>query len=236
MIYLISNVGTGGRFAELEAMHRLRYRVFKERLGWQVQTASGMEADEFDLCNPHYLLQANLEGDVTGCVRLLPTLGPNMLRDVFSDLLDGNAPPANERIWESSRFAVESPWAERQASKTSLRIPTERRTFVSTGTFELFAGMVEFGLSRHLEAIATVTDLRMERILRRAGWPLDRLGSPRAIGNTTAVAGLLEVSSSALAAIRRAGHVNRPALWLSATSLVPGLEPMHAEPGVRLLA
>ncbi|WP_245261463.1 acyl-homoserine-lactone synthase [Mesorhizobium sp. L103C131B0] len=38
--------------------------------------------------------------------------------------------------------------------------------------------MIEFGLSRCLSQIVTVTDLRMERILRRAGWPLVRVGDP----------------------------------------------------------
>ncbi|WP_352713480.1 acyl-homoserine-lactone synthase [Mesorhizobium sp. M0586] len=41
---------------------------------------------------------------------------------------------------------------------------------------------MKFGLSRRLSRIATVTDLRMERILRRAGWPLERIGEPHTIG------------------------------------------------------
>ena len=39
--------------------------------------------------------------------------------------------------------------------------------------------------------IVTATDLRFERILKRAGWPMHRLGDPVAIGNTVAVAGSL---------------------------------------------
>jgi acyl homoserine lactone synthase len=38
----------------------------------------------------------------------------------------------------------------------------------------------------------------MERILRRAGWQLDRLGPARRIGNTIAMAGQLDVSAQFL--------------------------------------
>ena len=65
--------------------------------------------------------------------------------------------------------------------------------------------MIEFGLMRQLTDIVTVTDARMERILCRARWPLRRLGSPRAIGKTLAVAGYLEVSQERLACVREAG-------------------------------
>jgi acyl homoserine lactone synthase len=47
----------------------------------------------------------------------------------------------------------------------------------------------------------------MERILRRAGWHLDRLGEPRQVGATKAVAGLLPVTDDTLQAIRAAGKI-----------------------------
>ena len=68
--------------------------------------------------------------------------------------------------------------------------------------------MIEFGLMRQLTDIVTVTDARMERILCRARWPLRRLGSPRAIGKTIAVAGYLEVSRERLACVREAGGLD----------------------------
>ena len=71
-----------------------------------------------------------------------------------------------------------------------------------------FAAMCECGRYPRLDAIATVTDLRMERILRRAGWGLARLGEPQQIGTTKAVAGLLPVTDSALAAVCAAGKIS----------------------------
>ncbi|TIN74365.1 MAG: hypothetical protein E5Y09_33280 [Mesorhizobium sp.] len=45
--------------------------------------------------------------------------------------------------------------------------------------------MIEFGLLRRLSRIVTVTELRMDHILRRAGW-LTRIREPDTIGVTRA--------------------------------------------------
>lgn len=37
---------------DLHAMHRLRYRVFKERLDWQIKRNGGYEVDSFDALRP----------------------------------------------------------------------------------------------------------------------------------------------------------------------------------------
>jgi acyl homoserine lactone synthase len=176
-------------------MHRLRGRVFKDRLGWDVSVSDGLEIDQYDTFKPTYLLALE-QNVVVGCVRLLPTTGRNMLADTFPVLLDGSPAPKATTIWESSRFCVDTESAAATA-ENGLR----------KATFLLFAAMIEWGQQHNLQAIATVTDLRMERILRRAGWRLDRLGTPRQIGTTNAVAGLLPIGEEALGAIRAAGQI-----------------------------
>lgn len=91
---------------------------------------------------------------------------------------------------------------------------------LAKATHELFASMIEFGLARNLRKIVTVTDIRMERILRRAGWALERIGSPRPIGRTQAVAGYLDVSRDSLARVRCCGDLKRPVLWAPVTAAV----------------
>ena len=192
-----------GQFAEtLAEMHRLRYRVFKLRMAWDVQTSGDMEIDDFDALHPAYLVQLCDNGQVQGSVRLLPTLGPTMLCGTFPTLLEGQPAPSTSLVWESSRFAID---VAADAPKGDHGL--------TRAVYELFAGMVEFGLSRQLTDIVTVTDVRMERILRRAGWPLRRIGNPSAIGNTLAVAGYLEISRDTLVTLRRAGGLSAPALW-----------------------
>ena len=176
-------------------MHRLRRRVFRDRLDWKVSASDGLEIDQYDALTPTCLLGVDRR-DVVGCVRLLPTTGPNMLADTFPVLLDGRAAPKNAKIWETSRFCVDTQ-----------NVAATAENGLKEATFLLFAAMIEWGQQHALQAIATVTDLRMERILRRAGWHLDRLGEPRQIGATKAVAGLLPVTDDPLQAIRSARKI-----------------------------
>ncbi len=187
---------------ELTEMHRMRYRVFKDRLNWDVRVSGELEIDQYDALHPTYLLQRDRDAGVTGCVRLLPTTGPTMLRDTFPQLLHDHRMPAEAGVWESSRFALDVP-----------EIAPKGARGLAVGTYELFAGMVEFGLAKTLREIVTVTDTRVERLLRAAAWPLHRIGPPVGIGNTQAVAGYLEVSRQALNRLRTGGGIKGPALW-----------------------
>jgi acyl homoserine lactone synthase len=191
---------------DLAEMFRLRCRVFKDRLDWTVDVHGDQELDGFDDLKPHYLLQRWQE-DVVGCVRFLPTTGATMLSVTFPDLVAGTAMPESASIWESSRFALDVP-----------RILAVRKAGLAQATYELFAGMIEFGLHRNLSQIVTVTDTRMERILRRAGWPLARLGEARQVGPTMALAGYLGVSRASLAQVCRLGGLRPPVLWRPALS------------------
>lgn len=202
MMQLITPEYYGEFIHDLAEMHRLRYRIFKQRMDWNVEVSGDMEIDEFDVIRPVHLLSRSATGRIQGCVRLLPSTGPTMLRDTFPILLDGQPVPRRDHIWESSRFALDVPPDAPKASGG-----------LAAATYELFAGMIEFGLSIELTEIVTVTDARMERILRRAGWPLRPVGKARPLGNTTAIAGYLEVSTIALERIRKRGRISGPVLW-----------------------
>lgn len=205
MMYLISQSHRGGECSrDLEDLFRLRYRVFKERLKWDVECHDGMERDRFDDLSPVYLAYKGESGAIEGCIRLLPTTGPNMLRDVFTSLLDGVPAPCSPKVWESSRFSLDT----KSTDKSKVRL--------TRATHELFAGMIEFGLMWGLSNIVTVTDLRVERILRRAGWPLRRIGVVQRIGDTETVAGYLETSPQAHERVCDIGELRGPVLWVPA--------------------
>jgi N-acyl-L-homoserine lactone synthetase len=183
MIKIVTKHNAGRHVINLIQMHRLRKTVFKDRLGWDVTVSGELEADEFDGSGPSYLLSIDRYGAVDGCVRLLPTTGPNMLRDIFPSLVTKAAVPCSEQVWEASRFAVRGNTAQAGISQT---------------TYDLLIGVLMFGLANSISTIACVVDVRMERILRRAGWQLDRLGPARRTGNTIALAGQLDVSTQIL--------------------------------------
>ena len=90
-----------------EAMFRCRAQTFSERLGWEVVVRDGCERDRFDNENPLYLVSVNpRSGEYRGSLRLLPTTGPNMLRDVFPALLKDDEAIESATIWECSRICV----------------------------------------------------------------------------------------------------------------------------------
>jgi N-acyl-L-homoserine lactone synthetase len=178
----------------LTAIHQLRYRVFKDRLDWDVAVSGGMEMDHYDILGPTYLALVDGDREVLGCARLLPTTGPNMLANTFPILLGDTPAPRAADVWESSRFCIDT-----------ARVAAKLESGLRQATPAILAGMTEWCLSRGISSIVTVTDLIVERVLRRAGCPMARLGAPMRVGKTTAVAGSITVSTGLLADIRAAG-------------------------------
>lgn len=180
---------------KLDAMHRLRHRVFKERMDWDVNSRQGMERDVYDLLRPIYLLATDERGDVHGSLRVLPTTGPYMLRDVFPELLEGRAAPDDPQIWEISRLAVEGSGEGQELRRSINRV-----------TAEVFAGLVEWALMFGIKEICCVYDVRIGRLVNLLGLYPKWVSEPRQIGNTLTVAGRYDVSDAVLNAVQdRAG-------------------------------
>ena len=159
---------------DLWEMHRLRAKVFKDRMGWEVPIIGGMEIDGYDALDPYYLMAREHERRLRGCMRVLPTVGPYMLKDTFPELLYGHAAPEHPRIWELSRFAVEA---------------DEQQAFgFSELTMDVTREIVRFGEKMGIEHYVTVTTPSIERMMRRAGLAVTRYGPPIRIGVENAVA------------------------------------------------
>jgi len=199
MIRIVTKDNAERHVSHLHQMHRIRKTVFKDRLGWDGTVKGELEVDEYDALGPSYLLSIDRHSNLNGCVRLLPTTGPNMLRDIFPSFVTKAALPRGERVWEASRFAVSGNTIAAEAG-------------LSEATYDLLIGVLKFGLSNGISTIACVVDVRMERILRRAGWQLERLGPAHRIGNTIAMAGQLDVSEQILRQLEaRAGFAHAAA-------------------------
>ncbi len=194
MIRLVNGSERSQFRSMVDAMYRIRAQVFHERLGWDVIVQDGREIDRFDDDNPLYLISVDeLTGRVRGSLRLLPTTGPNMLRDVFPVLLPEGDVVESATIWESSRFSMDQEF--------TLPLPPHRLSYV---TGELLAGIVEVGLRTGLTEVVSVFDARMVRIFRAAGCPAELIGKAQRIGECMTYAGLFEISESALDKIRDA--------------------------------
>lgn len=180
----IGRAGEHGLHASLlDSMYRLRCEVFHERLHWDVRIEHGREHDWFDLIGPHYIVAHDTGGEALGCCRLLPTMGPNMLRDIFPMLLDGAPPPVSSTTWEISRFAVRG------------RHATEGFGF-GTIPAAMLADMFRFAGAQGIDTIVGVTSAPIERMLRHLGLQLERLGAPRRIGCVQSLAFRMSVADN----------------------------------------
>jgi acyl homoserine lactone synthase len=168
--------------ADLNAMHILRAKIFKGRMGWDVPVFDGLEIDGYDAINPLYMMMRGQNGIVRGCWRLLPTEGPYMLRDSFPELLHGRAAPNDPKIWELSRFAIET-------EGTSI-------FGFSSVALKSIGEIIAYGYRNDIEEYVTVTTTAIERMLKRAGVVITRFGPPIVIGVETAVALSVDVRAS----------------------------------------
>jgi len=189
----------------VDAMFRMRAAVFAERLDWDVTVTDGLEIDPFDAEDPLYLVSVDgLTEALLGAVRLLPTTGPNMLRDVFPVLVPGGA-PESPLIWESSRFAV-NPDAFAAADRA------EVNHIVNRTTIELLCGIVEVCQRAGIEHIVSVFDARMARIFRSVNCSFEIIGMPTRIGKTMTYAGVFDMSDEMRERLGNAGELHAPVL------------------------
>ncbi|CAB3798031.1 acyl-homoserine-lactone synthase [Paraburkholderia fynbosensis] len=174
--------------SDINEMYRLRARVFHGRLGWDVPTIAGMEIDGYDALGPYYMLIQSEDRKLRGCWRMMPTEGPHMLKDTFPQLLHGEQAPVGRHIWELSRFAIETGGEEQSFGFTDM-------------TIQAIQEVMKFAQRMGITQYVTVTTTPIERLLRRTGIDISRLGAPVQIGVERAVALNVAVSPKTLTAL-----------------------------------
>ena len=181
---------------ELDAFHKIRKHVFFDTFRWDVPIINSWEIDGYDALDPVYLLSLDEAGQVVGGLRLLPTMGFNMLNDTFPQLLPEGKRIESPLIWESSRFSI-----DRAADS---QIGPKR---ISRAIAELGIGMNEFGARLGLSHIVTVYDAILHRHLSRVGCAGRPIGEPKRIGASLAYAVFFEVGPAAETAAREASGI-----------------------------
>jgi acyl homoserine lactone synthase len=175
---------------EMDAMFRNRAITFSERLGWDVTVKDGYERDEFDDANPLYLVSVDPNtNEYWGSLRLLPTTGPNMLRDVFPCLLAEGEFIESATIWESSRICALAVDGQPQRSRHGVN-------FVLS---ELIAGIGEVAIIAGLTQIVSVRcgSIGFKAVVCNP----QLIGRPRRIGSTMSYAGLFDTGEGLLSAL-----------------------------------
>lgn len=198
MIKIVNGASRERHADAIADMFRLRKRVFHDLLQWDVKIEGDFEIDAYDQANPVYVLSYSPQTTrLRGALRLLPTLGPNMLDDTFAQLL-GNRPEIRSAgIWESSRFCIEPEISQDRASNQ-----------VTLAAAELMCGVGELGLASNLSHIVTVTDVFLERMFRRMGCPGERIADPQKIGSVHAVAIAWEINRELLETMKAVAAID----------------------------
>lgn len=202
MITIINGANRDRYSKEMADVFSLRKRVFHDLLKWDVKVEGDWEIDNYDDANPIYVLSYSPEtGRLRGALRLLPTLGPNMLDDTFPVLLGDNPPIRSAAIWESSRFCIDPEISQDRASNQ-----------VTIAAAELMCGVGELGIASGLTHIVTVTDVFLERMFRRMGCPGERIADPQKIGSVYAVAIAWEVTQDLLDRMKEVAGIDQRVL------------------------
>jgi len=150
----------------IDEMFRLRARIFRYRLNWDVEVTEGKERDRYDDEQPVYIIHSD-DGarEVKGSLRLLPTTGPTLLADIFSDTLPDAVNLSAPSIWECTRFCLDD--------KLLARGREDEMLFASAALLEAVG---DVALRAGIEAIVDF-DEPMLRLYRRVGCEVEILGS-----------------------------------------------------------
>ena len=143
----------------LDEMFRLRAHVFHGRLRWDVGVTDDMERDRFDDLMPVYIIDAD-GPTVRGSLRLLPTTGPTLSEETFSDTIPDAAALSAPTIWECSRLCVGD-----YPARTQVEIAAN-----------LLIAVGHLCLRHGIETIIANTHIKIMRLCQRVGFDVEILG------------------------------------------------------------
>jgi acyl homoserine lactone synthase len=185
----------------VDEMFRLRARIFRDRLGWDVRVTDGMERDRFDDEGPVYVIYADPRGArVIGSLRLLPTTGPTLLAEMFGDTLPDAVGLCSPSIWECTRFCLD---------ETLVGDINGQGLALASGI--LFAALGEVALAAGIQSILANFDATMRRLYRRIGCEVEILGRTDRYGRPVYL-GLFPVSEAILRRVKAKLRDSREAL------------------------
>jgi N-acyl-L-homoserine lactone synthetase len=151
----------------MDQMFQMRARVFHDRLRWNVRVVDGRERDKYDDEGPVYVIYTDDRmREVKGSLRLLPTTGPTLLADIFSDTLPAGVHLSAPTIWECTRFCLDD---------RSLASGLGHQLLLDSTA--LIAGSFEVAMRAGIETIIGNFDSSMLRLYRQLGCEVEVLGS-----------------------------------------------------------
>lgn len=162
------------------SMFRDRKRLFVDLLEWDVPVVDNQfEIDRYDGDGALYLIALDDDGYHIGSMRLLPTVPPHLLSDLFGKLCDGDIPRGTS-VMEITRLCLP------QRLGCAGRLAVRNR---------LITAMVDHALGTGVTAFTGVVTASYREQVLAMGWRAEPLGRPRSLGNGPLGAFRLEIDS-----------------------------------------
>lgn len=173
----------------LVSQHKLRYREFIERQGWDIPSINGLEYDQYDTPATVYFVWRDEDNIVRGVARLNPTDRPYMLKDIWPHFVTEIELPDTSKVWEGTRFAID----HNLDSKLRRRI-----------LGELVCAYHEYCLKNNIkQVIGLMPVFIFKRVFIRSGWPVQFIGDTHKLGRDRVVAGIGSTSYENLNNIKK---------------------------------
>jgi acyl-homoserine lactone synthase len=201
---------------QIEAMHRLRWRIYVEERGWRalrdMQAEPGSERDQYDDARAHYLLAIVDTGAVLGAMRLRPADDCSLLADHFAHLVEAPAPLSfGPDVWELTRL---------------LRAPMNRSKDGAV-RYAMNCALIEFSVSRKIERLVATAETFLVPMTRKAwGAKMRPIGLPQPYAEGEVIAVELYPDEEALDAMRRQGSISEQCLYEQPNAW----QALHADP------
>jgi acyl-homoserine lactone synthase len=195
----------------VEQHFRIRHDIYVGERRWMdLARPDGREVDQFDTDEAVYLL-AMEEDRVVGGSRLVPTMEPHLLNDVFPRLANVRGVPRQPGIFEWTRIFV---------------IPAKREGGrLCTAAGIVYCGILEFCLHQAIEQLSVVCEAYWIPRLLALDWTPRLLGEPIEKDGMTVVGITCDMTEAALARTRATYGISGSVLVENASRYrLPALE------------
>ncbi|RJE87211.1 acyl-homoserine-lactone synthase [Paracoccus onubensis] len=184
---------------QLEQHFRIRHDIYVGERDWQdLKRPDGREIDAFDNDDAIYLLGITADDRVVAGSRLVPSLKPHLMSDVFPQLAP-NGIPRDTDLFEWTRIFV----------IPALRRPG--RSCLAAGI--MYCGLLEYCLQQSIHRLSGVCETYWIARLTQLGWRPEPLGPPIHYQGETIIGITVEMSVNAFEMTRRAYDIKHTVLW-----------------------
>lgn len=203
-VHAVDAANRGAYSDVLEAHFRIRHDIYVGERGWlDLERPDGREVDAFDTEDAVYLLGLTADRQVVAGSRLVPSLKPHLMSEVFPQLAPGGVPRATD-IFEWTRIFV----------VPAFRTPG--RPCPAAGA--IYCGILEYCLGAKIRQLSIVCEEYWFDRLDRFGWNPKKLGPPLSHQSSLIIGLTVDMTPDALATTRAAYGIKGAVLTYCAGS------------------